>query len=551
MRERFMRDEQGSALITALLLTVVMLGLGLALLSVVDTQASESGTDRSRDRAFNLAESVLTSEAFVLGRNWPDTQPAGNPACSAMNAGFSDAIDNSGAATPEVARLRNNLNASYDEDVYNGAGWQVNICDDGPADPTVWTSNLLTEEAYDQDADGQVWVRAQARVSNRTRVVAGLVRVVSSPALPSRYGLVTGGTTDDLGTTVNDLGSNALPGVLGELLSTTPTVAPDSTSPATSAATGYTGLRCGLLDMKANLNSTCVAGTIGALAAVPVVAALTGTKLEQFPTLTSATEADTHQLRHQAQLTNTYVASSQGGTKAAPLECQLTGATGSPSASTVVFIEKVGGGNDYCYVNVGAGVAYKALVIGSGNVVLRGNNTVTSPSAAPTNMFTGIVYALNLQRLSVANGGLGLGDAATPGREVIRIERGAHVKGGVYADGKSAKVGIYPPALTLNTNTLINTLVPCVNLILVTDCTVQNLVKTILTTLGLSAAVDKLIQLTNLTTVVAAINNQLRPQRASYGSAITSDIATVNRLTVYGASGIRSGTFRDLAGRTS
>ncbi|MCW3011945.1 MAG: hypothetical protein JWO90_2349, partial [Solirubrobacterales bacterium] len=63
--------ERGSTLITALLAALVMLALGLALLSIVDVQAKQSGVERTRDRAFNLSESVLTSHAFVLGRNWP------------------------------------------------------------------------------------------------------------------------------------------------------------------------------------------------------------------------------------------------------------------------------------------------------------------------------------------------------------------------------------------------------------------------------------------------------------------------------------------------
>ena len=86
-------------------------------------------------------------------------------------------------------------------------------------------------------------------------------------------------------------------------------------------------------------------------------------------------------------------------------------------------------------------------MIGSGRVVLRGNNTITPASATTTaNTFRGLVYALNQQRTT-------LGDAATPTREVVRIDKGAHVFGGVAADGKSAQVGIYPPGLCSVTTT--------------------------------------------------------------------------------------------------
>ena len=57
------------ALTTALLATTIMLGLGLALLSVVDIQASQSSTRRTRDRAFNLSESDLNTHPFFLRHN--------------------------------------------------------------------------------------------------------------------------------------------------------------------------------------------------------------------------------------------------------------------------------------------------------------------------------------------------------------------------------------------------------------------------------------------------------------------------------------------------
>ena len=100
-----LRDDSGVALVTALFSTIVMLALGLALLSIVDTQTSESASERTRDRGFNLSESVLNSQAFVLGRNWPDAVPAGNPACSAAAAGFADTVGTTGLTAAGV-RLR-------------------------------------------------------------------------------------------------------------------------------------------------------------------------------------------------------------------------------------------------------------------------------------------------------------------------------------------------------------------------------------------------------------------------------------------------------------
>ena len=556
---RRLRDEEtGSALITALLCTMIMLGLGIALLAIVDTQASESANERTRDRGFNLSESVLNSQAFVLGRNWPSTAPANNPACNAEAAGFGDILWANTTPSTATARLRANLNASYTDPAYAGATWQVNVCDDddpdgsGPlAGKTVWDDMLLDRKNWDSNANSRVWVRAQSTVGGKTRVLVGLVNVRSSPALNARFGLISGGLTDDLGSSVNSVGANALGGVLGDLLHTTPTVAPDpALSPTSPPSSGVIGLRCGAANINLIPESTCVAGTIGAAGALPAVSPLlTDGKIEQFPRITAASAADIGQLRKDAAASSTYYTSSPGGDDPASAPaCEFTTNTGTRSASTVVFIEKVGNGDQYCSVGVGAGVQYKALVIGSGRVILRGDGTTTAApvhtvSGPQANTFSGVVYALNLQRHAEADGGTGLGDSPSPGRVVVRIDNGAHVKGGVYADGKSAKVAIYPPPVTIDSTKLVDQLVPCTDLL---SCADNTLIKA----LGsLTAIVDDLIGRVGLAPTVNAILDQARPERAKYGAAITADVAAINNLKVHGASGVVPGTFRDLQAR--
>ena len=559
LTRRIRDDERGVALVTAILAMAVMLGLGIALLSIVDTQADVSATERTRDRGFNLAESVLNTQAFVLGRNWPSAAPSPSPLCSDAGAGFGEPLGTTAAASTPITRLRNNLNGSYTDAAYTGATWHVDVCDDTDLSP-VWSNAVLSNVTWDLNGNGKIWVRAQSVVGTKKRSVVGLVNVRQTSILPSKFGLVAGGVTDDLGTSINSLSSNALGGVLGGLLGTTPTVAADPNLPAASPPTsGVTGLRCGATDIKLVPQvNTCVAGTIAALGALPVVSSLlTGGKLEQFPTITTAPPASIGQLRSQAVASGTYLATVNGATTAAAAPpCQIpAGAT----SSSVVFLDQVGTsgsnntatgpGDQYCYINVGgaAGVKYKALVIGSGRVVIRGDGTLTGTPAnvasGQKNTFTGVIYAANEQRLAVADGGRGLGDAATPGRQVVRIENGAHVKGAVYADGKSAKVSIIPPPVTINTGALVDALFPCPPLL---NCLVNSTVKLLG---GVLAIVDDLVTRLGLGPVTTAILNQVNPQRASYGSAIVSDVNAVNSLTVYGASGVIPGSFRDLQPR--
>lgn len=544
-----LRQQTGSAVVTALLASVVMLLLGVALLAIVDSQARQSGAERTRDRVFNLSESVLSSQAFVLGRSWPTLAPDGDPACSDPGTGFADTIGSAEPAAPAVDRLRPNLNASYGDEAYRNARWQVNLCDDIPGSP-VWSDAVLTRKAWDANRNSLLWVRAHSVVGGTPRTVVGLVRARDAQVLDPKYALVAGRVTDDLGTALGTLSQNALGGVLSGLLPTTPTVAPDPTRPATSPpSSGVTGVRCGALDLQVVPPVTCLQGTLGALGALPAVSNLvTGGTLEQFPRRTAASPEMIDRLRAQAVNTRTHYASSPGsGNPETAPACTFTGNTGTRSASTVVFLEQVGAGDDYCVLDVSAGVQFKALVIGKGRIVLRGNGQSTgTPSATATgpqvNTFSGVVYALNQQRLPADEGGMGLGDAATPGREVVRIDRGAHVKGAVLADGRSGSATVIPPPLDIDDNALVDTLIPCTRILVIVDCTLRNTLKA----LGASALLNELTRILGVNAVVNGILGQLQPQRAQYGSAVVADVAAINKLTVYGTSGIVTGTFRDI-----
>ena len=566
---RMREDERGAALVVALLSAAVMLALGIGLLSIVDTQASQSGTERTRDRAFNLAESVLNSQAFVLGRNWPATAPVGNPSCNAASAGFADTVGTTGltpasavpatgsaqpgalvaAGTPldATTRLRANINASYTDSAYAGATWQVNLCDDN-AGSTVWNDTLLTNKAYDVTPNNYVWVRAQATVGGKTRVVVGLVNVRAKYPLNSKYGLVSGNTNEDVPTAVSALTGTAtslITSITNGLITTNPPVAPDAAYPVPQS--GVTGVRCGLLDHVA-IGKTCITGAIAALAAIPLVDTLvTQGRFEQYPSVSSTSGDSIGQLRKQAKTSpGVYMATAPGGSSVATApSCGITGAT----SSSVVFIEQVGTGDQYCVVDVSGGVTYKALIIGSGRVIIRGNGATLAYNATPgsANLFTGVVYALNLQTADQTQ--------ATPQKELVRIEKGARVKGAVHADGKNSTVGIVPP--DFDTTALVNGLL-CPGVL----CALAPTLNGLFGVLGVTGTVNALINGTCLVSLpilgctvalpglgLNAVLGGITSQLSTYGSAIHSDVATINALTVYGASGVAPGSFRDLVPR--
>lgn len=504
-----LRSQDGSALVTALMVMLVILPLGLALLAIVDTQAKDSGSERTRDRSFNLADSALTSAAFSLGTySWPssaaiapsnDITPAGAACLDEPVYATLGAATNAGSTT---AKLQPNLNASYEDSAYIGATWKINVCDNDLADAArpVWKDALLSRWNYDQNGDGKVWIRSEATVSGRKRVLAGLVEVAQTPAMSSKYGVIAGRMNAELTNTVGTVLNGGLLGSLtSTLLGSHPLVAadnPDHPSPSS----GVTAVRCGALD-------GCLTGALGAAGSVSLVESLvTSGSIAQATSPTAMSAASAEQLKQQAVASGTYVATASGssttGTTAAtvPPTCPIPAGA---SSTTIVYIEKIGNGDQYCLLDVSATKAYKALVIGSGRVVLRGNNTITETSAtATTNTFRGVVYARNLQRTT------SLGDASSPPREVVRIDRGAHVFGGVAADGKSAQVGVYPPGLCVSVE---------------------------VTLLGVTVDTGCLL---------ADITSNLN----GYNPAVQSNVALMKAVTVRDKAAVVRGTYRDVAG---
>jgi len=515
-----LRGQDGSAMVSALLVMLVMLPLGLALLSIVDTQAKDSGSERTRDRAFNLADSALTSATFNLGRfAWP-TSPSTAPtndsppatpltidvACG--NATFGAVLGAATNAGSDTAALQPNLNASFEDAAYTGARWQVNVCDDDPLHdgPTVWKNELLTNVNYDKNANQLLWVRAEATVHGRKRVLAALTKVAQTPALQSKYALMTGRLNSDL---LNSTGAVLSSGLVGSLTSTLlgsdPLIAADpGVSATTPPSSGVTAVRCGLLDLSVAV--TCLQGAFAATSALPLLSTMvTGGKFVQATSLAATSDANLAQLEQQAKDSGTWVESTAGTASAASAPaCTIPGGA---NADTIVYIKQVGTGargdttgsvgDQFCKIDLSASnVAYKALIIEHGRVVLRGDNTATAIGGSK-NTFSGLVYAVNKQREK-------LGDSATAAREVIRIDQGAHVKGGVAADGKSAQVGIYPPPLCSVTTT-------------VDEC------------------LDELLD-----TISGVLS--------TYNPAIQSDISLMSAVKVYGGAAHVTGTYRDIAG---
>jgi hypothetical protein len=181
---RRLTAERGSALVTALMLTMVMLTMGLAGLAQVDVQQEQSGVERIRETTFNLGEGLLNAQIFTLSQNWPGSG-AGTAGAPFV---FDECTEALTSANCPIRATIDRLFAS--PDVGGPVEWRTEVRDNAttvPLDPnntcptgepSSFYSDAATagQPAYDCNADGKLWVFAEATVRGRTRAVVALVQ---------------------------------------------------------------------------------------------------------------------------------------------------------------------------------------------------------------------------------------------------------------------------------------------------------------------------------------------------------------------------------------
>src|SRR6478672_6761230 len=67
-------SESGWVLVIAMVVMVLILGMGLAILSNVDNQQKQGLQERVRESSFNLGEATIYSQSQILARAWPTAQ---------------------------------------------------------------------------------------------------------------------------------------------------------------------------------------------------------------------------------------------------------------------------------------------------------------------------------------------------------------------------------------------------------------------------------------------------------------------------------------------
>jgi len=171
------REESGSALIAAIVLIGVMMSIGLATASYVDGQQAQSGGERVRESAFNVAESALGAQVFQLSRSpWPATAATALPASCTPSTSAS-------ATCPDAASLAESYKTPDYTSTAPCAGgatsapaWATTVHDDSGA-ATYYSATTPTgapQPTWDSNGNGRMWVKSTgtARCKQRTIVSA-------------------------------------------------------------------------------------------------------------------------------------------------------------------------------------------------------------------------------------------------------------------------------------------------------------------------------------------------------------------------------------------
>jgi len=392
------------ALISAITIMVVVLGLGFALLSFTDNQTHAAAAEGSSEQAYALAEGALNAQIFQLAVRWPSSLNQYPSSCNAGNGAATAGCPSPGnlaAAYPTAGS--STCPANTPRDAWNSGtattnGWTTYVRDDGVAADGTDTSQLfnsaedVNQPTYDANGDKGLWVRAVGVVNCHISVVLSKVGAqFSTIQLPVKAIAANGFATSNNGNKiiVDTAGSFAQP----------------------SAGIGLQNGQPGNISMRCTgLTSGCTKYRSGQVQPDTTSTGVTAPA-------NTLTLSQINALRTAAEINGTYYGTDPTTGYTSSLPCPpndtMSALTGAP-----VFIE--GPCNVSESGSGGSGIANSATNPG---VLVINNGTLTFGGGS---LFFGVIYAVNAQ-----------GASGTPcsGSDVVMIKGNGEVQGAIIVDG--------------------------------------------------------------------------------------------------------------------
>ena len=202
------RDERGWALVVAMAVLAIMIGVGIAIASLADNQIKTSRTDRVREAALNLAEGALTAQQYRLPYTWPGNAGASFPAqCPDPNNAANPVCPTSSTLLGGSGLFNSDTNGGVDYTTHNPS-WMTRLRDDNAAYPNDgwndYTTATNSNPTYDANGDHRMWIRSDGWIGNcasppvqtatcKRRSVVGLVNLEQFPESFPKNVLTTGG----------------------------------------------------------------------------------------------------------------------------------------------------------------------------------------------------------------------------------------------------------------------------------------------------------------------------------------------------------------------
>jgi Tfp pilus assembly protein PilX len=401
------REEQGVALVAAIMLMMAMMGLGLALLKFANSQQKGSTREQASEAAFNVAEAALNAQVGQLARQWPvSKEEAESPkSCTALtkSSASSDCPSTSDLSSdPNTGSATCSGTDAWGSSLSNQWTTYVRepeseVVGSSPvAKPLFNSATEQTKPSYDGEGLGKLWVRSVGVVQCHAVALVTLVSRLTV-ALNFPENAVTGNwfkvTNEGKKTIINRQG----------------------TAGEEETQAGAVSMRCsGFTGTPEEIEKQCEQWNEKKEQIKP---ALTENPTSPSTTLT-ATQMES--LKKEAQEHNTYYSAT------APYHCPsgLTELTGKP-----VYIEGCGALKLQANGTANTATSPGFLVVANGTFALGGTCT-----------FYGIIYAANLENLSGTvvelfgnttvvgaidvdgNGGIEFGSSGAKGYEGANLE---------------------------------------------------------------------------------------------------------------------------------
>lgn len=167
------RNEEGFAVVAAIVILTVIVGLGLGLLLFADSQQRASTREQATEAAFNVAEAALNAQVGQLSREWPSAE---KPLPSSCTPTTTEATNDCPSPTDLKVDPNTGSTTCSGTDAWGSSlsnQWTTYV---RQGEGTAFSSAIEKEKpSYASSETGELWVRSVGVVQCHAVVVISLV----------------------------------------------------------------------------------------------------------------------------------------------------------------------------------------------------------------------------------------------------------------------------------------------------------------------------------------------------------------------------------------